>query len=379
MACRCEGGARFLGVEMTVPKSCGNRASRGTEKNLMRQLTFIAPGRFEWHDVPRPQLSAPADALVRPLAVARCDLDLYIATGAAARFKGPFAIGHEAVGVVTEAGEAAGVVPGDRVVVPFQLSCGRCDNCRRGLTNTCSAYPPRAAFGLKPSCGTEFGGAISELMRVPFADHMLVKVPDSVDAIEIASVADNISDGWRAVAPLLKARPGASVLVVGGLGQSISLYAAGLAASLGAGKVLYLDDNAERRAIAQRMGALAEPLALADRTPAADQFEITVDGSGDSQALRFAIASTQCNGTITIISMYEGVPVQLPLGLMYAKGITLITGRVQARTEIPDVLAHCMHKHFHPSAVTSRVVPFSNAPDGFLDPGPKIVFTNDLS
>src|SRR5215471_5295620 len=246
----------------------------------MRQLTFVGPGRFEWHDVPRPHLSTATDALVRPLAVARCDLDLYIATGVAARFKGPFAIGHEVVGVVTEAGGAAGAVPGDRVVVPFQLSCGRCDNCRRGLTNTCSAYPPRAAFGLKPSCGTEFGGAISELMRVPFADHMLVKVPDSVDAIEIASVADNISDGWRAVAPLLKARPGASVLVIGGRGQSISLYAAGLAASLDAGKVLYLDDNAARRAIAQRMGALAEPLAIADRTTA-DQFEITVDGSGD--------------------------------------------------------------------------------------------------
>jgi len=344
----------------------------------MRQLTFIAPGRFEWHDVPRPQLSAATDALVRPLVVARCDLDLYIATGVAARFKGPFAIGHEVVGVVTEAGGAAGAVPGDRVVVPFQLSCGRCDNCRRGFTNTCRAYPPRAAFGLKPSSGTEFGGAISELMRVPFADHMLVKVPENVDAIEIASVADNIPDGWRAVAPQLKARPGASVLVIGGRGQSISLYAAGLAASLDAGKVLYLDDNAARRAIAQRMGALAEPLALADRTPA-DQFEITVDGSGDPEALRFAIASTQCNGTITVISMYEGEPVPMPLGLIYAKGITLITGRVQARAELPEVLAHCAHKHFQAAAVTSRVVPFSSAPEGFLDPGPKIVFNNDLS
>src|ERR1700751_4861398 len=102
----------------------------------MRQLTFISPGRLEWHDVLRPRLSADTDALVRPIAVARCDLDYYIATGTIARrFEGPFALGHEAIGVITDAGDRAGVVPGDRVVVPFQLSCGRCANCRNGFTN----------------------------------------------------------------------------------------------------------------------------------------------------------------------------------------------------------------------------------------------------
>lgn len=66
----------------------------------MRQLTFVEPGRLEWHDVPRPRVAADTDALVRPIAVGRCDLDLYIATGTATRsrgFPGPFAIGHEAV------------------------------------------------------------------------------------------------------------------------------------------------------------------------------------------------------------------------------------------------------------------------------------------
>jgi threonine dehydrogenase-like Zn-dependent dehydrogenase len=146
----------------------------------MRQLTFVEPGRLEWRDVPGPGVTADTDALVRPIAVGRCDLDLYIATGTGTRgrvFLGPFAIGHEAVGVVMDAGKSAGVVAGDTVVVSFQLSCGRCGNRRRGFTNACSAYPPRAAYGLKPSSGTEFGGAIAELMHVPFADHMLVKVP----------------------------------------------------------------------------------------------------------------------------------------------------------------------------------------------------------
>ena len=120
----------------------------------MRQLTFIKPGQFELHDVPAPKLKADTDAIVRPLAVARCDLDLYIATGFAVYPGGPFAFGHECVGEVVDAGSKAGVTPGTRVVVPFQMSCGRCATCKRGHTNTCEAYPFRAAYGLKPMSGT---------------------------------------------------------------------------------------------------------------------------------------------------------------------------------------------------------------------------------
>ena len=159
----------------------------------MRQLTFIKPGKFEWHDVAAPKLSADTDAIVRPLAVARCDLDLYIAAGVVP-YPGPFAFGHEAVAEVMEAGPKANVTPGDRVVVPFQLSCGRCDNCRRGFTNTCAAFAPRAAYGLKPTSGTEYGGALSERMHVPFADHMLVRLPSGLDPVSVASAADNVAD-----------------------------------------------------------------------------------------------------------------------------------------------------------------------------------------
>ena len=341
----------------------------------MRQLTFIKPGAFEWHDVAAPALKADTDAIVRPLVVARCDLDLYIATGRAP-FKGPFAFGHEAVGVVTEAGPHAGVAPGESVVVPFQMSCGRCASCRRGYTATCAAYPPRAAYGLKPSSGIEFGGAICEAMYVPFADHMLVRLPDGLDPVGVASIADNLPDGWRAVAPHIVARPGANVLVLGGLAQSVALYAAGAAASLGA-DTLYLDDDPTRRALAQKMGARADVLSLKERKPLA--FEIVVDGTGDPDALRFAVHSTRPNGVLTSVAMYFDDLVGLPLRPMYAKGITFHTSRVSARAELPGLLAHCAKGHFHPEAVTTRVVPFSDAIEGALDPTPKVIWTNDWS
>jgi alcohol dehydrogenase len=353
----------------------------------MRQLTFVEAGQFEWRDVPEPKLNSDFDAIVRPLAVARCDLDLYIATGFAP-YRGPFAMGHEAVGEIVDAGPKAGVEPGERVVVPFQLSCGRCDACRRGYTNTCESFPSRAAYGLVPLSGTEFGGALSDLMHVPFADHMLVRLPEGLDPVAVASAADNIPDGWRAVAPHLKARPGANVLVVGGMAQSVGLYAAGAAASLGAGRVLYLDDDATRRAAAERLGATAEPLAVAERReqakakrasmhPAAgglEQFEITVDASGSPDALDYAIASTAPNGVCTSVAIYFTPNVPLPLGKMYSKGITFLTGRVQARVDMPAVLAHCAEGHFHPERVVSRVVPFGEAAEAMSDGGPKIVF-----
>lgn len=339
----------------------------------MKQLTFIKPATFEWHDVAAPRIQSDTDAIVRPLTVARCDLDLYIALGRAP-FAGPFAFGHEAIGVVTDAGDKAGVAPGTRVIVPFQLSCGRCEPCRRGHTNTCAAFPPRAAYGLKPSCGTEFGGAVCEYMHVPFADHMLVKLPDGVDPLAVASISDNLPDGWRAVAPHIAERPGANVLVVGGLAQSVGLYAAGAAASLGA-DTLYLDDDPIRCALARKMGARTEPLQLKERKPL--KFEIVVDANGDPDALRFAVHSTVPNGMLTSVAMYFDELVGLPLRAMYGRGITFHTSRVDARTALPGVLAHCAKGHFHPQTVTTRVVPFSSAIEGALDPTPKVVWTND--
>jgi threonine dehydrogenase-like Zn-dependent dehydrogenase len=339
----------------------------------MRQLTFVGPEKLEWWDVPAPALQADTDALVRPVSVARCDLDLYIARGHPA-FPGSFAMGHEMIGVVTDAGDKAGVLVGDMVVVPFQLSCGRCHECQLGFTNACCEYPLRAAYGLAPSSGREFGGALSERVRVPFADHMLIAFPPQLDPVHFASIADNIPDGWRAVAPHLKARPGARVLVISAQAQSVGLYAAGLAVSLGAGDVLYLDDDEGRRQRAASMGARAQALNL-PREPL--QFDITVHAMAQESTLSFALRSTVPNGVFVQIGMFFSDTVPMPLRSLYARGIQFHTGRVHARAELPGVLAHCAQGKFDASAVTSRVLNFSDAAQGMLDPSPKIVFVND--
>lgn len=342
----------------------------------MRQLTFLRPGVFEWQDVAAPELQAATDAVVRPLAVARCDLDLYIALGVVT-YPGPFAFGHEMIAEVTDAGDQAGVAPGDRVIVPFQLSCGRCGACRRGLTNSCEAYPLGSAYGLKPTSGVEYGGALSDRVRVPFADHMLVPLPQGLDPVACASLSDNVADGFRAVSGPLAESPGGTVLVVGGLAQSVGIYAAGAAVALGAGRVLYLDDDPGRRRAAQRLGAEAEPLALAEGRGPEDLFDVVVEAAGDAAALGFAVRSAAPNATLTSVSIHLGDTTPVPLTRAYFKGLTFRTGRVHSRAMLPQVLNCIACGRLHPDTVTHRVVEARDAADAMTDPGPKVVFRCD--
>ena len=176
----------------------------------MQALTFVAGGHLEWRDVPAPSLQGNGEALVRPLAVATCDLDAAIVRGQVP-FPGPFTLGHESVGEVTDVGDAVtSVRPGDCVVVPFQPACGQCGFCARGLTANCTKVPRTSMYGIGVA-GGDWGGALADVLRVPFADAMLLKLPAGVSPAAAASAGDNIADAWRTVAPQLqraRRRPG---------------------------------------------------------------------------------------------------------------------------------------------------------------------------
>ena len=284
---------------------------------------------------------------------------------------GPFPFGHEFVADVVAVGDdVCGVTPGDRVIVPFQISCGQCDRCRRGQTGSCRTAGPGASYGLGALGGLEWGGALADLVRVPYADAMLVPLPAGISARSVASMSDNIPDGWRTVGPQLAADPGAEVLVVGGDAgpNSIGLYAAGLAVALGAARVTYLDQDDRRLAIAAALGAQ-----VTDSAPPrkAGAFPITVDASGTPEGLRCALNSTAFDGTCTSPSIYLEDPA-LPLFSMYSRCCTLHTGRAHVRPAIPRVLG-LVAAGFDPSLVTSAVVPRSAAADALAHPPMKLV------
>ncbi len=343
----------------------------------MKQLTYVEPGKVEWREAPQPRLEGPGQALVQPLAVARCDLDLYIAMGLH-RMQGPFALGHESAGEVVAVGDGvARFAPGDRVIVPFQISCGACDRCRRGFTNACAAVPPGSAYGLGPHGGIDFGGALSDLMRVPYADAMLCAIPPGLAPALAAGLSDNVADGYRTVAPHLASDPAAEVLVVGGRAQSIGLYAAHAAVALGSRRVVYTDFEPARLALAEQLGAEARRVDYGPDLEPSEEFPITVDAGGSADALCFALRSTLPCGVCTSVSNGLEPTARIPLRSMYLKGIRYEVSRVQSRALLDPVIACVQAGRLRPDAVVTRRARFDEAVEAIRDPTVKVVFESD--
>ncbi len=343
----------------------------------MRQLTYVGGRKVEWWDVPAPRLQHDGDALVEPLAVTRCDLDLAIVHGKSG-LPGPFALGHETAGRVVDIGDAVtNFAPGDLVIVPFQISCGACDRCQRGHTNACTAVPFRSSYGLKPVCGVEYGGGLSDLIRVPFADHMLVRQPEGHALSQTAGIADGATDGFSAMARLLRQWPGADVLVIGGFAQSLGMFAIQGALACGARRVVYLDDHAPRLAKAKSLGAdvIEAPAGLVMESPG--RFPIVIDAAATDASTLLAFRATEPNGLCQ--RMYgdfaETTPV--PLRHMYGVGITLKVSRVNVRADMPNCVAHVAAGHYHPEHVITRRVRFEDAHEAIGDPTVRVAFVRD--
>lgn len=345
----------------------------------MRALMFRGPMQFAWEDVPTVQLQEPRDALLRPLAVARCDLDPAIALGLYP-MPAPFVMGHEMVGEVVAVGDEAGTVGvGDRVIVPFQLSCGSCGPCSRGATNACERVPPGTAFGLGPHGGLDLGGALADLVRVPWADTMLIPLPEGLDPVAAAGIPDNISDGYRCVADPLAERPGSPVLVVGGLAPSVGLYAVMAALALGAERVVYVDDHKERLRLAEHLGAdCVNASGGWDLLDLGRRFPITVDANVLDHGRELALRALESCGVCTSVSGGATPRSALPLQQMYLKGVRYEIGRVHALATAPRVLELVNAGRLDPSAIVTKTVPFTDAVAGMTDPAVKNVFVNDF-
>ena len=339
--------------------------------NRMEQLFFVESGRVEWRDVPRPELTDGQDALVRPIAVATCDIDTGLIHGNVP-FPGPFPLGHEGVGDVVEIGsEVTTIKVGERVIIPFQVSCGSCARCRRGLTASCERVDLGAMYGLEPF-GGPWGGFLSDVVRVPWADHMLVPLPEGVDPIAVASLSDNIPDGWRTIGPFVNDPTNTSVLVIGGVAPSIPFYSIAIAKALGVEQIDYLElgDIAALHAKASRAGAstLMSPEEVRTGT-----YTVTVCSASDVDALKLALRATEPDGTCVVNTVFFQDDVPIPMFSMYTHGVRLVTGRVNARAVMPKPLDLIVNGTFQPEAVTDAIVGWRDAPDALMARPQKLV------
>lgn len=320
---------------VNVPGYISKSSGRGDH---LQQLVAVDPTVLEWRDAPPPTLMASTDALVRPIAVSICDADVLYLQGLLPR-RDPFCFGHEFVAEVVSLGDdVVGFAPGDRVVVAFLIACGTCRACRRGFPAACTTINAKAAYGF--GVFGDWGGALCDLIRVPFANYMMAPLPAGVSPTAAASVGDNLSDAFRCVAEGLEEEPGSAVLIVAGGGRapSVSLYAAALAKALGSEQVDYLDSDPERLAIAESLGARA-----IEATSPPDQqgsYYVTADTSGDPSGtwLGTALRSTARYGRCTSCGLFHG-SAPVPLGAMYSRGVRFTVGWTNVQVHMPKVLS----------------------------------------
>ncbi len=356
---------RMQRLERLLRAGISGAGRRRAGRRRMRALLAVPGARMCWHSVGAPASPGPEEAIVHPLAAATCDVDCPLALGAM-NLALPVHLGHECVAEVLAVGERVSAVKlGDRVVVPFQISCGRCSSCSAGYPGSCLSVPPLSAFGMGVG-GGHFGGAFSDELLVPYADAMLVPLPDRVAAAAAASLSDNVADAYRHIAPhlpaLLQADADARILIIAGLSRrpllsaSVALYAGQIALALGARNVRLVDSRAQVRAHAERLGLIAlKPRELRGHAPAA----LVVHSSADP--LRLALTHTAPDGVCTSNGGLHRSN-RIPLIQMYIRRCTLHIGIPHARTNIPGALELIVSGKLRPEQVTTNIAPFDEAP-----------------
>ena len=226
---------------------------------------------------------------------------------------------------------------------------------------------------------------VSDALRVPWADSMLVRVPAGIDPVAVASASDNIPDAYRTVGPYLERTPGAPVLIVGGGARSIGLYAAGIAKALGSSRVDYLDTSKTRLDIAEQMGASpveltpSAPWYRRGRSTSGDGYPITVDASSTTAGLTYALDVLAPGGTCTGVGFYVRRGTPLPLWKMYMKSATLRVGVSHPSADLPAVLRLIEQGLFDPAKVSTLVADWDDAPRALLEHSTKVVIRRSLA
>lgn len=362
----------------------------------MRAVSYVRPYRVEVTDKPEPRVEHPQDVVLKVTRSAICGSDLHLLHGFVPDTRVGCTFGHEFTGVVEETGRGVTRLRrGDRVVVPFNVSCGACFYCRRGLVANCESSNPNSdlasgVFGYSHTTGG-FEGGQAQYVRVPFADVGPFKIPDDMDEEEVLFLSDIFPTGYQA-AEMAELGEGDSVVIFGA--GPVGLFAAKSAWLLGAGRVVVVDHVPERLAFAARF-AECETVNFKEvddvvlhlkglfggRGPDAciDAVGMEAEGSklhsalgkklllqaGAATALGWCIDVVRKNGRVSVVGVY-GPPWNLvPIGTAMNKGLTLRMNQCNVRRYIPRLLEHIRHGRVDAKAIITHRFPLERAAEAY--------------
>ena len=325
---------------------------------------LFATGRRDqplvWETVEAPEIIEPTDVIIRPMAVAACDLDRAIVQGRSP-FPGSFMLGHEFTGEIIAVGDdVKNFGRGDIVLASFQPSCGTCPHCVRKHSSVCGSVPIGTMYGIGQT-GGDWGGALAEALRVPWAGHNLAKLSDEKDFARVASASDNLADGLRAVDGPLQRNPNANVLIAGS--GSIPLYAALCAAHFGAEAISIASDDQFVLDSAEALGATALPVTKWPKR--FSDHDITVDCTNSVEGLTAVLKSTTPYGESTSCSIFFGGEIPVPMFNLNMRGIAFHTGRVNSASNLERVLG-LVAEGLDPERINPAYCSFAEAIDALV-------------
>jgi threonine dehydrogenase-like Zn-dependent dehydrogenase len=371
----------------------------------MKALCWHGKEDIRVDTVPDPEILDPRDAIVRITATAICGSDLHLYDGYQPTMEKGDILGHEPMGEVVEVGSAVKrLKPGDRVVVPFTISCGTCYFCQKGLFSLCDTSNPNAEmarkvmgqspaglFGYSHMLGG-FPGGQAEYLRVPFADVGPIKIPAGLRDEQVLFLSDIFPTGYMA-AENAEVEPGDTV-AVWGCGP-VAQFAIQSAWMFGAGRVIAIDRVPERLRMAEEQGK-AETInfeeqdvydtlmemtggrgpdrcidAVGAEAHAGGSFDAVLDkakaavflGTDRPHVLREAIMCCRKGGTLSIPGVYLGFLDKIPFGAAMNKGLTMKMGQTHVQRYSEPLLEKIQSGAIDPSFVITHRVSIDDGPE----------------
>jgi len=370
----------------------------------MKALCWHGKGDIRCDTVPDPRIEHSRDAIIKVTACAICGSDLHLYDGIMPGMKAGDVLGHETMGEVVELGaEVTNLKVGDRVVVPFTISCGQCFFCKKGLFSGCErsnpnhkmaetmwGHSPAGLYGYSHLLGGYAGGQ-AEYLRVPYADFGPIKVPDSLSDEQVLFLSDIFPTGYMA-AELCDIQPGDTIAIwgCGPVGQ----FAIRSALLLGAGRVIAIDTVPERLALARAGGAetldfmqdsiydslqemtsgrgpdacidavgteasnIASADSILDRVKQAAML-----GTDRPHVLRQAINNCRNGGIVSIVGVYGGLLDKVPMGSAINRGLTFKMAQTPAQKYLRPLLERIEKGEIDPSFVITHSAKLEDGPD----------------
>lgn len=370
----------------------------------MKALCWHGKNDIRYDTVPDPSIEDARDAIVKVSSCAICGSDLHLYDHFIPGMEHGDIMGHEFMGEVVEVGaDTKRLRVGDRVVVPFTIVCGECEQCRRGNFSVCErtnrnkalgdkafGHATAGLFGYTHLTGGYAGGQ-AEYVRVPFADTTHVKVPDSLSDEQVLFLGDIFPTGWQAVVQCdIQPTDTVAIWGAGPVGQ----FCVRSAVLLGARQVVCIDRVPERLSMAAAGGAITIDF---DEESVLERLKELTHGKGPEKCidavgleahatrsldsmydrakqavmletdrphvLREMIYVCRPAGVLSVPGVYGGLVDKLPFGALMNKGLTLRTGQTHVRRWTDDLLRRIEEGQIDPSFVITHTLGLEQGPD----------------